>query len=304
MTDVPAPSSKKPYSSPFGWLGCLSVFASAFCFYFSTVVVRWSQATVSIHASYFTFTRFLLGFVLVCAIFVLGCKKPAPRNHHLLFGRAVSNCISVFCFYQAVQATSVAEANILNMTYPIFVAILSWFLLRRQRDSVALAMVAAAVCGIWLILQPGKMGYSPLSLWGLASGMFGAVAMIYLNISRQYHDSTTVLFYMFGVGALLLYLFSRRHIFWPNQLEATYLLLCGGAGIAGQFLLTFGFRYVTAVEGGVISSSRILLAAMLGPWLASDPSLGMAGWIGALMIFGANVVLAARKGRYAEERKR
>jgi drug/metabolite transporter (DMT)-like permease len=230
-------------------------------------------------------------------IFVLGRKKPAPHNYHLLFGRAINNCISVFCFYQAVQATSVAEANILNMTYPIFLAILSWFLLRKQRDPVAIVMVVVAVIGIWLILQPGKMGYSPLSLWGLSSGVFGAIAMIYLNMSRQYHDSNTVLFYMFGIGSLLLYIFSRQYIFWPSQTEAVYLLLCGGAGIAGQFLLTFGFRYVTAVEGGVISSSRILLAALLGPWLASDPSLGTAGWIGALMIFGANVVLAVRKGR-------
>jgi hypothetical protein len=46
----------------------------------------------------------------------------------------------------------------------------------------------------------------------------------------------------------------------------------------------------------VISSSRILLAALLGPWLAAEPALGPAGWIGALLIFMANVVLAVRKG--------
>lgn len=281
----------------YGWLGCLAVFASAFCFYFSTVVVRWSQSSVSIHSSYFTFARFLLGFAVVFTILVVRRQRPAPRSYHLLLGRTVCNCISVFCFYQAVYYTSVAEANILNMTYPIFVAILSWFLLRKQRDPVAAAMVVVAVAGVWLILQPGRLGLGLVSLWGLASGISGAFAIIYLNLSRQHHDSNTILFYMFGLGALLLYTFSWRHIFWPNQIEAYYLLLCGGAGIAGQFLLTFGFRYVTAVEGGVISSSRILLAALLGPWLASDPSLGMAGWTGALMIFGANVMLAVRKGR-------
>ena len=53
---------------------------------------------------------------------------------------------------------------------------------------------------------------------------------------------------------------------------------------------------MTAVEGGVISSTRILLAALLGPWLAAEAPLGPVGWLGALLIFSANVVLAVRKG--------
>jgi drug/metabolite transporter (DMT)-like permease len=56
-----------------------------------------------------------------------------------------------------------------------------------------------------------------------------------------------------------------------------------------------GFRYVTAVEGSIVSSTRILLAAVLGPSLAADPPLSLAGWIGAMMIFGADVLLAYRK---------
>ena len=45
-------------------LGELAVFASAFCFYFSTVVIRWSQAEVTIDPSYFAFFRFLTGFLV------------------------------------------------------------------------------------------------------------------------------------------------------------------------------------------------------------------------------------------------
>jgi len=280
-----------------GLLGCLAVFASAFCFYFSTVVVRWSQAEVAIHSAFFAFFRFLLGFGVVCLIMALRRQKPAPRRWDLLIGRTVGNCVAVYCFYQAVRFTSVAEANILNMTYPIFVAILSWVLLRQQRDPLAMLMVAAAVAGVWLILRPERLGLSLHSLWGLGSGLSAAAAILYLNLSRQHHDANTVLFFMFGLGALLMLGFFHQHLFWPNLRELTYLSLCGGAGIAGQFLITLGFRYVTAVEGGVISSTRILLAALLGPWLAAEPQLDPSGWIGALLIFGANVVLAVRKGR-------
>ncbi len=297
MTKTPPPTPPNQPSAIFGFLGCLAVFASAFCFYFSTVVIRWSRDVVTIDSAYFAFFRFLLGFIVVCTIMALRRQGPVPKRYHLLVGRTLGNCIAVYCFYQAVRYTSVAEANILNMTYPIFVAILSWVLLRQQRDPVALAMVVVAVAGVWLILRPGNMGLGLKSLWGIGSGVSAALAILYLNLSRQHHDANTVLFYMFGLGSVLMFLFFRQHFFWPDGRELYYLALCGGAGIAGQFLITLGFRYVTAVEGGVISSTRILLAAMLGPWLVAEPPLGPVGWIGALLIFGANVVLTLRKGR-------
>jgi len=78
-------------------------------------------------------------------------------------------------------------------------------------------------------------------------------------------------------------------------------MLCASTGIAGQYLLTVGFRYVTAVEGGIISSTRILLAALFGPLLVAEPTLTLTGWTGALLIFSANVVLAGRKTKNAME---
>ncbi len=41
---------------------------------------------------------------------------------------------------------------------------------------------------------------------------------------------------------------------------------------------------------------RILLAALLGPLVAAEPSLATAGWVGALLLFGANAMLAVRRG--------
>jgi predicted MFS family arabinose efflux permease len=54
---------------------------------------------------------------------------------------------------------------------------------------------------------------------------------------------------------------------------------------------------VTAIEGSVITSMRILLAAVLGPLMVADPSLATSEWIGALLIFMANVVLTVCKAR-------
>ncbi len=278
-------------------LGCLSILASAVFFYISTVFIRWAETEVSIDASFFVFFRFVMGFFVINAVLILQRKSLKPLRYDLLIGRTVFNCIAVFCFYRAVTATSLAEANILNMTYPIFLAVLSWFLLKEQRDFVAILMVVVAFSGIWLILSPGRMAPNFQNLWGLASGVTASLAILYLNISRQYHDTETILFYMFGLGSILIFCLFYDRIFWPDLAEFKYLFLCAVFGVGGQYLLTIGFRYVTAVEGAILSSARILMAAILGPWIALDPPLEVAGWIGALLIFIANVVLALRKTR-------
>ena len=224
-----------------------------------------------------------------------GANPTGTRSYHLLLGRTLFNCVAVYCFYSAVELTSVAEANILNMTYPVFVAVISWALLRQQRDPVALAMVAVAFAGIWLILSPGKIDFKLANLWGLASGLSASCSMTYLNVSRQYHDTNTVLFFMFGLGGLLIFAVFHGEFFRPNSAEFYYLGLCAASGVAGQFFLTIGFRYVTAVDGSIISSMRIFLAALLGPFVVGELPLNATGWMGALLLFGANAVLAVRR---------
>ncbi len=288
-------SHRKPqtrYSKGVRLLGCFCVFLSAFCFYLATVVVRWSEGVVAIDPAYFVFARFLLGFAVVVASMAAMRTPLKPVRYHLLFGRMIANCVAVFCFFKAVSATTAAEANILNMTYPLFIAVISWFLLPDQRDVRAIGMVAVAFAGIWLILSPSGMKIDVRSFWGLASGVTASAAILYLNVSRRYHDTQTILFFMFGPGAALIYVCFHDKIFVPDATELLYLLLCASSGIAGQYLLTLGFRYVTAVEGSIVSSTRILLAAVLGPFLAGEPALGISGWVGAILIFGANIFLA------------
>ncbi|BHH84575.1 DMT family transporter [Desulforhopalus sp. 52FAK] len=279
----------------FGWL---AVFCSTFCFYLATLIIRWSEPVVDIDTAFFVFSRFLLGFLVVSSTMLLQKQKLKPKNYHVLLGRTIANTIAVFCFYKAVTMGSVSEANILNMTYPLFVALFSWVFLKNQRDIFSLAVVVVAFLGVWMVLVPEDMTSMTIdtgSVWGLGSGVAAAAAIIYLNVSRRYHDSQTILFVLFGLGAVVILCGYHEVIFWPNKEEFYYLFLCSVAGVLGQYLLTYGFLFVTAVEGSIISSSRILLAALLGPLLAGDPPLQVVGWCGALLIFTANAVLAIRK---------
>ncbi len=86
------------------------------------------------------------------------------------------------------------------------------FFLRTQRDVLSFFIVGVALVGIWLVLSPGAFKVRWENLWGLSSGVSAAAAMIYLNISRRYHDSQTILFFMFGVGGVLMLLIFGAHV--------------------------------------------------------------------------------------------
>jgi drug/metabolite transporter (DMT)-like permease len=158
-------------------------------------------------------------------------------------------------------------------------------------------MTLVAFFGIFLVLAPGELRIAWGSLWGLASGITAAFAIIFLNLARQHNDTDTVLFIVFGIGTALLSLFFWKDIHVPNRLQLFYLVLCASMAVIGQYLLTMGFRYVSPVKGGIISLFRLLFAVFLGPYITSDPALKMSGWIGALLILGTNIYFIVRKSK-------
>lgn len=276
-------------------IGWLTVLASSFFFYLATVIIRWSQPYTSISSAYYAFARFSLGFLIVLSVMILKKQRPRPKNFHYLFGRAVGNTLAVYYFYRAIDFGTVAEANILNMTYPLFVAVISWFALKDERDFFAVIAVVVAFAGVYLILAPIDAAQGLRNLPGLVSGITAGVAMVYLTLCRRDHDSETILLFMFGFGWLGMVLLFHDSFFWPDRVQCFFLTICSLVGVAGQYCLTYGYRYVTSVEGSVISSSRILMAALLGPIMVADAPLSWWGWGGALLIFASNWALAVRK---------
>jgi drug/metabolite transporter (DMT)-like permease len=276
--------------------GSVAILTSMWCFYLETAVVRWAtSANIALSTQFLIFVRFLVGFLVVGFIFLVKRKPFRPRRYQYLLGRAVTNILAVFCSYKAVELTTLAQGSILNMTFPVFIAIFSWFVFKAQRDFLALIMTGVAFCGIFLVLSPGDLQIDWNSLWGVVSGIITAVSLMVLNVARQDNDTDTVMFVVFGAGTLLLYLAFRNAFHLPNRIELFYLLLGATMAITGQYLLTMGFRYVTPVKGGVLSSTRILIAAFLGPYITSDPSLKLSGWLGAILILGTNLYFILRK---------
>jgi hypothetical protein len=66
--------------------GCTLVFAAAVCFYLSTVGVRRAHTHLDMDPALFVFTRFFLGFVIVCVSIRLKRGKLNPKRCDLPSG--------------------------------------------------------------------------------------------------------------------------------------------------------------------------------------------------------------------------
>ena len=88
--------------------------------------MRWRQKTTpALISNFYLFVRFLLCWIIISCVLYRVKKLPRTEDSGWVALRAIANLLSVFYFYQAVQETRLAETNIFNMTYLVFIILLS-----------------------------------------------------------------------------------------------------------------------------------------------------------------------------------
>ncbi|NLE29175.1 MAG: DMT family transporter [Phycisphaerae bacterium] len=283
--EIPLPQDESCTRYPV-WVYHSQIIVSAFCFALSTLLAKFAQNDGA-SSSMITFMRFAIGLGGLLGYMGIRQTKIEPRNPIVLILRGVFNLIAVFLFYYAIEFTTITNANLLNMTYPVFVAMLSPIFLREHVSLREWKVLAIACAGIFLIINP-SFGHTNIGdLIGLGAGFTGALAIIMLCFARQSNHTVTVLLFLFGLGTLLT---------WPAVLNEHYekytpatwifLLTCGITGAIGQFAITTGFKYLSAVAGSITGMSRVVIAAILGLiFLAEIPTWNVV--IGSGILFGA-----------------
>lgn len=326
--------------------GVISLLFSAFFFYIATAAIHWSRTETNaattgtasqVSGLWFVLARSLIGFLFVLPLFKARFREnanPPPRaslvqsegrrlfwTRVLLWGRAAGNFIAVVFFYIGVQTTTVGEANMLNMTYPVFVALLSvlffayrpggmWREIPLPRLPAPATLAVSGLCfyGIYLVTDNSGPGFQPASLWALGSGLMAGFSILTLNFVRQFADTARVLRYVYTFAFLgCLVLIPLAGIIDPSILDIStftpaligWMFFSGLTGFTGQYLITWGFRRLSAVEGSILSSSRILIAALAGPVLFAAERYTARSLTGAAILFLANILVVGFQARSA-----
>jgi drug/metabolite transporter (DMT)-like permease len=174
----------------------------------------------------------------------------------------------------------------LNMTYPVFIFMVAPLFWRQKIKALAVFYLLLTMTGIYLVIRPDFTSINPGDILGLLSGIVAAFAVITLSMARENDSTVIIVFYLMAIGFVTNGLAMIPVFKLPEGIQYLHLVASGVLGATGQVLLTMGYKSINAKEGSMISSSRIVFAALLGFLIFSEP-LTLSIITGGLMIVGA-----------------
>ena len=284
--------------------GYLYIFLSVILFYSMTLIVKLIVQESSFSFNLFSyefnfisrgviggvqvaFFRFLTGMIILNMMLLLKKGKLNPKKYLPLYARGIFNSGAVILFFVTISYISTTKANIYNMTYPIFVTIFAPFILKDKFTLKKSVAVIIAFIGIILVSDFNFGDMESLGIgdiYGIAGGVIAGLAIVSLKKARETEDSFTILYFLMTIGTLLSGIIFFHLFRIPNFTELILLFLVGGVAFLGQFTITHGYKYVNAVEGSIISSTRIFLATIIGTLFLGEV-VTICNLIGGVLIF-------------------
>jgi len=160
--------------------GYFLTLGSGLLFTVSTVFAKYVKR---IDACEISFVRFMFGIAIVLFMRNFMGFKVRPVVKKGLYLRAVYNSIAVILFYLAVQYSSITNANLLNMTYPVFVAICSVFVINEKITLKIIIAIILSMLGAVLIIKPFEITINYGDVFGILSAAVAGLAIAYLKFA-------------------------------------------------------------------------------------------------------------------------
>jgi drug/metabolite transporter (DMT)-like permease len=191
-----------------------------------------------------------------------------------LWVRSIAGSVAMVCMFFAYTRMEMANVLTLTNTFPLWVALLSWPLLRQTPSMLVWLAVASGVLGV-LLIQPPQLAEGLLApqlaekTWAFALSLVSALftAIAYIALSRLGDVDARAIIVHFSTVALsfcvaALFLFERSFTLVDLWQAETLLLLLGVGAFAmtGQFLLTRAFAAGEAASVAVVGLTQVIFA--------------------------------------------
>ncbi|MBB3282483.1 DMT family transporter [Mitsuaria sp. BK037] len=224
----------------------------------------------------------------------LSLKTSVPAMH---FWRSLSGVIALSLWFFAISKLPLATAMTLNYMSSVWMAL---FLIggavlmgAAKVDPRLIITVLLGFLGVGLVLQPAMEDQQVWhGLAGLASGMLSAMAYLQVtSLGRAGEPEYRIVFY-FSMGGVVAGALTTiaSHGGWHGHTwtGAALLLAVGVLATAAQLLMTRAYGTGKPLVNASLQYLGIVFSALYGVLLFGD-RLGLASWIGILLIVGAGL---------------
>lgn len=251
--------------------------------------------------------RNLLGviFVLV-SVWRRPWQQTGGRPGLLIF-RGIIGTSALFLFFYAITRIGLAEAITYQQSYPIFLALFSFYWLKERLLPIQWLAIGIGFLGICFIFVPQMSldwGNGQHHVLGLLNAWMTALAYMSIRqLSGIYDNRAIILSFMvsgimlpgiaFAVGPIAGWEAIFPVFVWPTWQDMPWIALLGGAALIGQVYLTKAFAHGKAGLISVAGYSNILFSVVFG-WLLGDGIPVSTTWIGIALIVWSGVSVAGK----------
>lgn len=226
---------------------------------------------------------------------------PWGARRALLLLRGVFGFLALTFFYLSLTSLPLAEANLIQLSNPIYTAILAALVLGERMGRRELVCVAGCIAGVLLVVRPA-------ALLGAAGGAMPARAVLiavagavcsacaYVTIRRLGGESPHVVvlyFPMVTVPATLPLVW--RHLVWPTPAQWAMLGAVGLTTQVAQVYITRGLQSEPAGRATAVGYLQVVFAALWGALFYGErPTVWTVA--GAALILACTLAVAGSGG--------
>lgn len=239
------------------------------------------------------FYRLLFGILFLCVYIVARGKTPDLRlkkRKGSLFLQGVLVVACMLLYFTCLKTTCVSIAILLQYTAPVYVMLVSPFILKEKVGKESIAALFIAIAGVFLIVRP-EGGLSGIELTGnymlgiiagLLSGVVFAALIMNVKVLKTEYPELAIVFWPMSIALLLL---SPSAFDVSGAVLYSNLTVLAAFGIVsigfGEIFTILGFANLKAQTGSLLAliepvSGVFFDIAVLGIALSSETLAGCA----------------------------
>jgi drug/metabolite transporter (DMT)-like permease len=251
------------------------------------------QAVETVDVFVFLSQRFILAFVCILPI----CIYKGTRLDLATLRQGAVMGLFLFGAYafqtMALLYTTASNTGFLTGLNVVMVPVISALLLKQAiPHTIKIAVVFSAV-GLFLLCSNGRMTINSGDLLAGICAICVSLHLIYTGEYARQNDYFWLTAVQLGMVALLssttALATGKKILVWYPHLLST-LLICALIATVFAFLVQTSMqRYISHTNTALIFCTEPVFAAIYA-WLILDERLGVAGFLGALLIFAGMVV--------------